>query len=234
MQPATGSVHGQDQVRAMFSRIAPRYDLLNRLMTLGQDGRWRRTAVGELQIEAGACILDLGAGTGDLAAEILQQHPQARVVAADFSQEMIAVGRQHADGSEPHWVVADAHNLPFAGGTFSGVICGFLLRNVADLERTLRQIERVLQPEGRFVCLETSPAAGLLKPVLLLHLRVVIPMLGALLGRDAGAYRYLAASTQEFLSPPELAARLEHAGLHDVRYQRFAFGTIAVHSGAKP
>ncbi len=144
----------------MFGRIAGRYDLLNRLMTGGQDRCWRREAVGRLAPPSGGRVLDLGSGTGDLAFELLRHAPQARVVAADFTPEMMTVGRRRPDSGRIAWVVADALHLPFAQASFAGAISGFLLRNVTEIDRVLAEELRVLCPGGRAVSLDTTPPAA--------------------------------------------------------------------------
>jgi demethylmenaquinone methyltransferase/2-methoxy-6-polyprenyl-1,4-benzoquinol methylase len=221
-------------VRDMFSRIAGRYDLLNRLMTFGQDKRWRRMAVRRLGLPEGARLLDVGAGTGDLAFEARRQAPDARIIAADFTPEMMLVGRSRHAADSHDWIVADAHHLPFANGVFDGVVSGFLLRNVTNLEGALGEQARLLRPGGTWVALETTPPPrGALRPLLELHLRLVIPLLGRLLAGAADAYRYLPRTTERFAEPEALAALAVEAGLRQVRFDRYMFGTIAIHSGLR-
>lgn len=219
----------------MFARISRRYDLLNRLMTFGQDTRWRREAVRRLRARGDARLLDLGAGSGDLAVEALRQVPNARLVAADFTPEMLAVGRRRKEGDRMAWVVADAMQLPFAGRSFAGLTAGFLLRNVADVDQALGEAHRVLEPGGCMVCLDTTPLPhNLLRPLLSFHLRWVIPALGGLIAGDARAYRYLADSTEGFLDAETLAERMRASGLVQVRLKRRMLGAIAIHWGERP
>jgi demethylmenaquinone methyltransferase/2-methoxy-6-polyprenyl-1,4-benzoquinol methylase len=221
-------------VRRMFDRIAGRYDLLNRVMTLGQDQSWRRQTVAALGPPLGR-VLDLGAGTGDLAFEVMRQSPSSNVVAADFSAGMMQVGRQRPGQPRPHWVLADAQRLPFADASFDGVVSGFLLRNVGDLPLALAEQVRVLTPGGRWASLETTPPArGLLRPLVWLHFRLVIPTLGRLIAGDAQAYQYLPSSTEGFLPPEDLANRLRQAGLQQVSSERLMLGTVAIHRGRRP
>jgi len=225
----TGEQHST-YVSAMFGRIARRYDLLNRLMTLGQDGSWRRDLVRRLAPQPGERLLDLGTGTGDLAFEFLRQCPQARIVAADFTPAMLAVGRERARGRRVAWVVADALHLPFRAGTFDALASGFLLRNVADLDGALAEQVRALRPSGRLGCLDTTPPQrGWLQPILRFHLRFVIPRLGRWLAGDAEAYNYLPESTEKFQTAEALASSMEHAGLRSVHFLRRMLGTIALH-----
>jgi demethylmenaquinone methyltransferase/2-methoxy-6-polyprenyl-1,4-benzoquinol methylase len=221
-------------IRSMFGRIAGRYNLLNRLMTFGQDVRWRRIAVSQLDLPAAARALDIGAGTGDLAFEIDRQTPDARIVAADFTPEMLHTGRGRAKKHQPAWLVADALKLPLASGSFDGVISGFLLRNVVDLPRALGEQARVLRPGGRWVALETTPPpSGIMRPLIELQLRIVIPLLGRLIAGDPAAYRYLPRSTEGFVEPDRLADMIADAGFEQVGYRRFMFGTIAIHRAVR-
>jgi demethylmenaquinone methyltransferase/2-methoxy-6-polyprenyl-1,4-benzoquinol methylase len=225
--------HGA-RVQAMFSRIAGRYDLLNRLMTFGRDRAWRRQVVGEAALEPGARLLDLGTGTGDIAFEALRRTERLVAVGADFTLPMMLAGRARPGGGRVLWCGADALRLPFPDATFDAVTSGYLLRNVADQLGAFREQARVVRPGGRVVCLDTSPPpANLARPLILFHLRFVIPLLGRLVAGDAEAYRYLPESTRRFKTPEELAALMREAGLVEVRWRSFMFGTIAVHAGRR-
>ncbi|MGA9532476.1 MAG: ubiquinone/menaquinone biosynthesis methyltransferase [Anaerolineales bacterium] len=233
MSDLTGEARAR-YVRAMFGRIAGRYDLLNRLMTFGQDVRWRRIAVGLLELPAAGHVLDIGAGTGDLAFEVQRQAADAEVVAADFTPEMLRTGMARSTMHQPSWLVADALELPLASRAFDGVISGFLLRNVVDLPRALREQARVLRPGGRWVSLETTPPPnGLLRPLIELQLRIVIPLLGRLIGGDSSAYQYLPRTTEGFVEPERLVEMIEEAGFEQVSFRRFMFGTIAIHQAVR-
>jgi demethylmenaquinone methyltransferase / 2-methoxy-6-polyprenyl-1,4-benzoquinol methylase len=219
-------------VQDIFTRIAPRYDLMNRLMTGGQDVRWRKEVIRLAGLHPHASLLDLGAGTGDLSREALVQQPAAHVTAADFTLEMMRAGRKSSDPFG--WANADALRLPFASAAFQAVVSGFLMRNVVDHLAALREQYRVLQPGGRIVILDTTrPRRNLLSPFIWIHMHVIIPALGTLLSGQRDAYTYLPDSTEAFLTAEELAAGLAAAGFGKIGYKRLMFGTIAIHWGEK-
>ena len=221
-------------VQTMFGRIARRYDLLNRVMTAGQDIRWRRELIERLNLSPNALVLDAGSGTGDLALEIKQRYPDAMVVASDFTFEMVLVGKQRPDAGSVHWVIADAMYLPFASESADVVVSGFLLRNVPDVPQTLAEQYRTLKPGGCVGSIDTSPPPdNWLKPFLQFHLHTVIPFLGGLIAGDAEAYTYLPDSTEQFLTAEKLAAAFEKAGFRAVGFLRRMFGTIGIHWGHK-
>jgi ubiquinone/menaquinone biosynthesis methyltransferase len=214
-------------VRAMFDRVAPRYDLVNRAMSAGIDRRWRSRAVRELDEGPQGPLLDLCAGTMDLTALLARTFPGRRLVAADFSEKMLDRGRSKAPGAEVR--VADAHALPFADGEFAGVICGFGARNLADLARAVREVKRVLRPGGVFVTLEffrpTRAGASLFHATYGTRL---IPAIGGLLSGERDAYTYLASSIGSFLSRREYERLLEEAGFVRVRGFDLTLGVASV------
>jgi demethylmenaquinone methyltransferase/2-methoxy-6-polyprenyl-1,4-benzoquinol methylase len=227
-------------VQGMFTDIAQRYDMMNRVMTAGQDIRWRREVIRRAALPRGGKILDLGTGTGDLAREALRQQSEVQVVAADFTLEMMRVGQKRTPHAENKitplfWTASDAGNLPFVEHTFDATVSGFLLRNVSDLDRCLREQLRVLKPGGRIVTLDTTPPPkSPLAPMLRFHLHTVIPTLGQLLAGQKEAYTYLPDSTEGFLEPERLAMRMLSAGFMQVGFRRLMFGTVAIHWGYKP
>ena len=227
-------LNGDDRARyvqKMFTQIAPRYDLMNRLMTGGQDVAWRREAIRRTRLTLGARLLDLGAGTGDLAREAARQQPAARVVAADFTLAMMQHGLAHAPFA---WAAADARCLPFADGAFDAVVSGFLMRNVGDVAPVLREQWRVLKPGGQIVILDTTrPQRNWLWPFIWVHLHLIIPFLGGLVSGFQSAYTYLPDSTEGFLRAEDLAACLAAAGFNNVGFRRLMFGTIAIHWGER-
>ena len=223
-------------VQEMFTQIAHRYDLMNRLMTAGQDVHWRKEVIRLAQLPPRGRLLDLGAGTGDLAREVLHRHPDNRVVAADFTLEMMSVGKtRHADGqAQMNWTAADALRLPFPSGSFDAVVSGFLMRNVSDVRTCLQEQYRLLRRGGRIVILDTAPPPdNLLLPFIHFHLHSVIPTLGRLISGQAEAYHYLPDSTEAFLRPQQMTLRLLEAGFRNVSFQLKMFATVAILWGEK-
>ena len=221
-------------VNQMFGGIAARYDLMNRLMTVGQDVRWRRLLVHAAALPPAGRLLDIATGTGDIAREALDQVPDVSVVAADFSLPMMEAGRPQRRYRRLVWVGADTFHLPFEDQTFDAVASGFLLRNVVDVVGALAEQRRVVREGGHVVCLETSPPPdNLLRPAINFHLRQVIPLLGRVISGSGEAYSYLPQSSIAFMAPETLARAFEAAGLHTVRYRRLMFGTIAIHIGVR-
>jgi demethylmenaquinone methyltransferase/2-methoxy-6-polyprenyl-1,4-benzoquinol methylase len=215
----------------MFSRIAGRYDLMNRLMTGFQDVRWRGEVIRRAGLTPGESLLDLGTGTGDLAREAQRQQPEGRVTAADFTLEMMRVG---SGISSLDWCAADALNLPFYDGSFDAVVSGFLMRNVIDLYAGIQEQYRVLKPGGRIVILDTTrPKHNILSPFIWLHMHVVIPLMGSLVSGTREAYTYLPDSTEGFVTAEKMAAQMAVAGFKEIGYKRLMSGTIAIHWGKK-
>ena len=220
-------------VREMFDRISPAYDRMNRLMSGGMDGRWRRFAVACTGLAPGDSALDVCCGTGDLAVALDRRvGPSGRVVGIDFAEQMLQVARRKSDRIE--WMRGDALALPFADGEFAAATIGFGMRNLADHERGFAEMARVVRPGGRVVCLElTEPPAWVAMGSRLWTDRGV-PLLGRLVGRDRAAYTYLPASVHRFPRAPELAAIMRAAGLERVQYRRLMMGVVAVHVGTVP
>lgn len=218
-------------VQNMFTQIAKRYDLMNRLMTGGQDIRWRKQVIQLARLNNDSIFLDLGTGTGDLAREALGQFPQAKIIAADFTLEMMRVGQKRG---ALNFSSADALHLPFGDSSFNSVVSGFLMRNVIDLQKALQEQYRVLKNGGRTVILDTTrPKKNILSPFIWLHMHFVIPTLGRLLTGAKEAYRYLPETTEGFVTAEAMASRMAAVGFKKINYQRFMFGTIAIHWGEK-
>lgn len=217
----------------MFDRIAPRYDLMNRLMSGGLDGRWRRLAAAAADISLGARALDVCTGTGDLAFELADRvGPSGAVIGVDFSEPMLerATAKAAAKGAPATFQAADALELPFRDSEFDGATVAFGARNLSDLDRGLAEMARVVRPGGRVVVLEiTTPRR--LRALHGLWFDRVVPRLGGLIGGDRAAYRYLPASAKRFPSPPELATLMTNSGLVDVSWRGFMGGIVALHHG---
>ena len=221
-------------VQKMFTRIAGRYDVMNRLMTFGQDLSWRKEVIRRAAIQPGNRVLDLGSGTGDIALEIHAHQPDAWPLAADFTVEMLRVGQKRPNGDALDWCATDALNLPYANESFDAVVSGFLMRNVSDLPRALAEQRRILKPGGRIVILDTTrPPENLLAPFIRIHLNTVIPTLGKLITGESEAYTYLPDTTKGFLRAEELAMRMSDATFSGIGFKRVMFGTIAIHWGMK-
>lgn len=222
-------------VRAMFARIVPRYDLMNRLMTAGQDVRWRRLAA-RLAWPRDALALDLATGTGDLAIELRRQGARS-VIGADYCEPMLeAAATKLTQGNLDRikLVVADALALPFPDRSFDCVTSAFLLRNVVDLPGALAEMRRVLRPGGRVVSLElTRLQPGLRARLFDSYFQGVVPRLGALISGDSSAYRYLPASLDPFPDAERLASLFRDAGFTGVSYRLVGFGALAIHSGLR-
>jgi demethylmenaquinone methyltransferase/2-methoxy-6-polyprenyl-1,4-benzoquinol methylase len=218
-------------VQSMFTKIAHRYDLMNRLMTGGQDIRWRKDVIKLARLTPNASLLDLGTGTGDLAREALLQQPQAKVTAADFTVEMMRVGKK---SGSLQFSAADALNLPFKDTNFDAVVSGFLMRNVTDVQQALKEQFRTLKPGGRIVILDTTrPKKNFLSPFIWIHMHFIIPTVGGLLSGERDAYKYLPDTTENFLTAEQLAARMIAVGFKKVNFKRLMFGTIGMHWGEK-
>lgn len=233
----TAQLKGQekyDYVQDMFGRIARTYDLMNFLMTGGQDRAWRKFVIRQTHLEPGDTVLDIASGTGDIAFEAVRNMPDVQAVSADFSLPMMQVGQRRPLGERVRWTGADAMNMPFDDDTFNAVTAGYLLRNVPDIPRTLDEIYRVLKPGGRFVVLDSAPPPpSPIRPFIELHLRYVIPTVGKLITGEGDAYEYLPESTQAFKTPDELAVLMVAAEFQKVAFKTFVFGTMAVHWGEK-
>lgn len=223
-----------DEVRAMFDRIAPRYDLLNRAMTMGLDRGWRRQAAAAADVAAGDRVLDVCTGTGDLALELAARTTQlGEVLGLDVSAEMLDRAREKAARAEIDNVefgVADATALPLPDNDFDAATVAFGVRNLAPLDQGLAEMARVVRPGGCVVVLEISTPPRL-RPFYRLWFDRLVPALGATLGRDGAAYSYLPASVRRFPDPASLAERMHDSGLGDVHWRLLAGGIVTLHWG---
>lgn len=231
--------HDRD-IAAMFDRIAPSYDRLNRLLSFGTDRSWRSRAIALARLGPSEVAVDVGVGTGDLALGLLEaSHATARVVGVDLSERMLAISRRRLDrsgiGQRYAAVIGSAEALPFPDASVDRVISGFTLRNVGDLPRVLREFRRVLGPAGRAVLLELShPPNPLVRVMYRWYFGRLAPPLAMLFGGDPDAYRYLPRSLRPFPEAEQLAAIVRGAGFAHVRFMRLSLGIAAVHVGERP
>ncbi|HEU4449984.1 MAG TPA: ubiquinone/menaquinone biosynthesis methyltransferase [Gaiellaceae bacterium] len=215
-------------VEAMFDRISPVYDAMNRLMTAGLDARWRRAAAAAV-VRPGDDVLDACCGTGELA--LAAERAGGRVTGLDFSERMLA--RARGKSAAVRWVRGDVLALPFADASFDAATVGFGIRNVDDLEAGLAELARVLRPGGRLACLEITRPRGLLRPFFRLWFDGLVPLAGKVLPGGA-AYAYLPASVRRFPGPEDLAASLRRSGFGDVGWRLFGGGIVALHVATVP
>jgi demethylmenaquinone methyltransferase/2-methoxy-6-polyprenyl-1,4-benzoquinol methylase len=226
-------------IRDMFDAIAPRYDLLNRLLSLGIDRRWRTFAVGQLQIPERGWVLDVASGTGDVALEIAARTPASvRIVGEDFTQGMLVRGREKIEKSPYRGrillVNAPCESMPHPSGIFDGVTIAFGIRNVVDRLEGLREMCRVLKPGGRAVILEFSnPRSRLFKGLYYFYFRRVLPFLGGLLSQRS-AYQYLPDSVLEFPDQGTFKALMAEAGFAELKHFDLTFGIATVYVGSRP
>jgi demethylmenaquinone methyltransferase/2-methoxy-6-polyprenyl-1,4-benzoquinol methylase len=212
-------------VRAMFDRIAPVYDVMNRVMTAGLDGRWRQETAAAV-VSSGDRVLDVCCGTGDLA--LAGARAGGHVTGLDFSERMLERARRKS--GEIEWVRGDALELPFEDDSFDAATVGFGVRNLEDLDRGLAELARVLRAGGKLGVLEITRPEGVLQPFYSLWFGKIVPVLGKVLPGGA-AYTYLPASVKRFPGPEDLSRFLRDAGFEDVRYRLFAGGIVALHTG---
>jgi len=244
---AVTEADASNKVREMFAQIAPRYDLLNHLLSLQLDRLWRACTAKRLQAildRREALVFDLCCGTGDLALA-LARAGRARIIGADFAHPMLVRAREkivtqtqpknQSATSQMPFFEADALHLPFASESFDLVTSAFGFRNLANYEAGLREIRRVLKPGGTIAILEfTEPPEGLLGELFRWYFCKVLPKIGGLISGDRAAYKYLPKSVARFFRPPELAALMTAVGYHSVDYRLWTLGTVALHAGVRP
>jgi len=237
MRAPTPGAPEKTAVRSMFDRIAPRYDLLNRVLSAGTDVRWRRRAVDLLDLAPPARVLDLCAGTADGLLEALRRDRRIRGLGIDLSHAMLVRGARKLErgGHETRaaLVQGDGEHLPLRDGLFDGALVAFGIRNVADPVRAMREVRRVLRPRGRLVVLEFSMPGGGLGVLYRLYFRRLLPRLGGLVSGDGSAYSYLPASVARFPTPGAFASLMEEAGFVGVHWTLLTGGIACLHRGER-
>ena len=237
------STEKRQYVRTMFGRIAHRYDLMNRVMTLGQDAGWRRAMVFAARLPPDGRFLDVATGTGDVAfAALRDESGPSLVVGVDFTLPMLELARVRAGHSTsarqkmPGLAAGDTLCLPFASGTFDAVASAFLMRNVTDVEAALGEHMRVTRSGGQVLILDVPRPAGktIRSRMFRLYFHRLVPLFGQVITGQRDAYKYLPSSAETFLTPAELAGIMESLGFQQVRYQLFMMGTVALHVGTRP
>ena len=224
------------RVREMFATIAGRYDLLNHLLSLNIDKKWRRLVVNRVRAKIVAresLILDVACGTGDLSL-MLFEIDGARVVGTDFCRPMLSIAAEKVPAGV-RLIEADALSLPFKDGTFDAVTIAFGLRNLAGVESGLKELRRILKPNGWVAVLEFSrPSNALLRSLFGLYFRKILPLLGGVISGSRGAYSYLPASVSRFPDQQQLGSLMEQAGLDQVSFENLSGGIAALHLGRRP
>ncbi len=235
-----GTVEKSVYVRNMFSSIAPKYDLLNCLLSAGRDRHWRRAAVSEFPLEKGGSFLDVATGTGDVALSIVEsaRNSDVKVIGVDFSEKMLDMGREKVKKRELESRIdlrqGDATALSFEDNLFQGAITAFGLRNFSDLKTGLKEMLRVVRPGGKVVILEfTNPENPVFRWIYYSYFRYILPFIGGLISGNRAAYQYLPDSVLDFPSSKSLKIFMEECGMVKVRYRFLTFGVTALHVGEK-
>jgi demethylmenaquinone methyltransferase/2-methoxy-6-polyprenyl-1,4-benzoquinol methylase len=237
MRAAQGGAEKSEYVRRTFSEIAPRYDLLNHLLSLNIDKGWRRKAIAELRVDRRPLgrYLDLCAGTLDISQMLASSNGfRGSVISADFAEPMLRAGVSKIGALKIAPVTADALQLPLGSGSMSGAIVAFGIRNVASLDSGLREVHRILEPGARFVILEFStPRSTLINTTYQLYFNHVLPTIGGVISGHRTAYKYLPKSVANFPVAEELAQRMRSAGFANVSWQSLTLGVVAIHTGER-
>ncbi len=227
----------KEEVAVMFDKIARRYDFLNRLLSLGIDRGWRKKAIAEFKDHPPARLLDVATGTGEFAITALVINP-GKITGVDISEGMLQIGRDKiiAKGLQDkiELLFGDSENLPFPDTSFDGAMVAFGVRNFGDLDRGLKEIQRVLKPGSRFVVLEFSHPAGFpVKQLYWFYFRYVLPLIGRLVSSDSSAYTYLPESVKAFPDGEAFLERLRRSGFDQPIQKQLTFGIASIYSGIR-
>ena len=233
-----------DNIKEMFNKISPKYVLMNKIMTFGQDRRWRRKLINMSGLKNGNQLLDIATGTGDVIIEaILRGIKLNKSAGLDFSSGMLQVARSRfaslpqikLKGEQVEWIEGDALKLPFKNSNFDVITSAYLMRNAENINTALREQFRVLKPGGSAACLDTTPPSkSIFSPFINFYLLKIIPLLGSLISGNKSAYSYLPKTTKTFITADELKKLMLNTGFVNVSYKKYMFGTIAIHWGIKP
>ena len=225
-----------DFVQGMFDKIAPKYDFLNRLLSLRQDVVWRTEMVRAARLEPGSRVLDVACGTCDVALEIDRQlKGRADIFGLDFSYGMLALGKDKTKDRCIPLINGDALNLPFNAGLFDGLFIAFGIRNIMDRQKANDSFFDVLKPGGRLAVLElTTPEKGILRTLYLAYFQKILPLIGSFFSKDSHAYSYLPDSVLKFPTAVEFCTIMKKAGLKNLRYKQMTFGIVTLFIGHKP
>jgi len=228
----------KEQVSKMFDRIAPTYDLLNRILSLGIDRSWRRKAVAHLQGIKLDHVLDIATGTGDVAIEIARQYHSTRILGMDLADHMLEIGRKKIERrnlqNRIQFQRGDSENIPYADNTFSAVTVAFGVRNFENTLLGLKECNRVLKPQGRFIVLEFSnPKIFPFKQIYRAYFKYILPFIGKITSSDRNAYEYLFHSVQAFASGKEFVLLLKNAGFRNIRLKELTLGICTIYVAVK-
>jgi len=236
--PYQSEENKKNQVRSMFNNIAGKYDFLNRLLSLGIDKGWRKKAISLIKQKEKPQILDVATGTGDLAIELLRKHPNAKVIGLDLAVKMLEIGREKASrqklGDQLEFMEGDAEHLPFDDNTFDSITVAFGVRNFESPEAGLKEMRRVLKPEGQLIILEFSKSKfPLFNQLFNLYFKYILPQIGRLISKDGKAYKYLYDSVQAFPSGNEFVELMNRSGYQNGQHIPLTLGVCSIYYGEK-